>query len=75
VAPVRCGRRLIRKGLLVPYTITLTITSTAIQGSEVVATGFTATYRNAKRYSLTRCFTAPGYDKAHYVGTAAPPPS
>jgi hypothetical protein len=75
VAPVRCGRRYIRQGEFAPYSITLTITSTTTQGANVVATGFTATYWNAKRYSLTHCFTAPSHDKAHYVGVPAPPAS
>jgi hypothetical protein len=72
--PVRCGRRVFRNGERATYTITLTITSAVASGTGANATGFTATYRNPRRSGLTRCYTAPSYDSARYVGTPAPPP-
>jgi hypothetical protein len=76
-APARCGATLFRKGELVPYTITVTITGVAQQpDGSVLATTFAATYRNARRFGLTRCYSAPSYDSASYVGApSTPPPS
>jgi hypothetical protein len=72
--PIRCGRRVVKRGQRVPFTITLTITSAAAVGTTVLATGFTATYRNTHRIGLTRCYNPPSYDSAHYVGAPATPP-
>ncbi|MEA2211611.1 MAG: hypothetical protein QOF83_1559 [Solirubrobacteraceae bacterium] len=72
--PVRCGSRVFRNGERARYTITLTITAAVASGSGANATGFTATYRNPRRTGLTRCYSAPSYDSARYVGTAGPPP-
>jgi hypothetical protein len=71
--PARCGRRVYPNGERAPYTITLTITAAVASGSSASATGFTATYRNPRRVGLTRCYTAPSYDSARYVGAPTPP--
>ncbi|MDQ6836237.1 MAG: hypothetical protein M3016_08630 [Actinomycetota bacterium] len=71
---VRCAGRRYAAGERARYTITLTITSTVAQGANVIATGFTATYRNPVRVGLTPCYSAPSYDSAHYHGVPAPPP-
>jgi hypothetical protein len=74
-APARCSHRVVAAGERVPFTITLTIVGAAVQGSETVATGFTATYLNRKRVDLTRCYLAPAHDSARYIGTLNPPPA
>jgi hypothetical protein len=75
-APLRCHRRLYREGSVVPYTVTLRITTAAPQpDGSVLATGFTATYRNQGRVGHTRCFSPPSYDSARYVGTPVTPPA
>lgn len=71
----QCAGRVYNAGERARYTITLTVTSAVASGSAVSATGFTATYRNPSRTGLTRCYTAPSYDSAHYVGTPVPPGS
>jgi hypothetical protein len=59
------------KGERVPYTIRVTVTGVAQQtDGSVLATTFSATYRNPRRIGLTRCYSAPSYDSANY--TAAP---
>ncbi len=73
-APARCAGRVYSAGERAPYTLTLTVTSAVAAGDAVSATGFTATYRNPSRTGLTRCYTAPSYDSARYVGTPLPPP-
>ena len=69
----RCGNRIYRSGLRAKYTITLTVRSAVAEGSTVLATGFTATYRNPKRTGLTPCYSPPSYDSARYLGGPAPP--
>ncbi len=72
-APVRCHGRLYRRGSQVPYTITLRVTTAAPQlDGSVLATGFSATYRNRSRVGRTRCFSPPSYDSARYLGVPAP---
>ena len=74
--PLGCRGRLYAQGSVVPYTITLQITTAAPQpDGSVLATGFSATYRNQVRIGRTRCFTPPSYDSARYVGTPAPAPA
>jgi hypothetical protein len=75
-APAQCRGTLFRKGERVPYTIRVTITGVAQQpDGSVLATTFTATYRNRQRVGLTRCYSAPSYDSASYTAApaAAPP--
>ena len=72
-APLRCRGRLYPQGSLVPYTITLQITTAAPQpDGSVLATGFIATYRNQARVGRTRCYSPPSYDSARYLGVPAP---
>jgi hypothetical protein len=71
--PVRCAGRVYSAGERARYTVTLSITSATASGSTIQATGFTATYRNPSRTGLTRCYSAPAYDSARYVGAPAPP--
>lgn len=74
-APARCRGTLFRRGERVPYTIRVTITAVAQQpDGSVLATAFTASYRNRQRLGLTRCYSAPSYDSARYAGLPAPPP-
>jgi len=70
LAPVRCRGRLYRRGALVPFTITVRVTAAAALGASTVATQVHASYRNPGRIGLTRCFSAPSYDSATYVGGA-----
>jgi hypothetical protein len=74
-APARCRRTLFRKGELVSYTVRVTITGVAQQpDGSVLATTFSATYRNPRRIGLTRCYSAPAYDSASYTAAPASPP-
>jgi hypothetical protein len=68
-APVRCDGRTYKAGERANFTITLRITAAAVQGNQVEATRFTATYNNPHRIALTRCVTLPSSDAARYVGT------
>lgn len=71
-APLRCHGRLYRRGSDVPYTITLTVTTAAPQpDGSVLATGFSAAYRNRGRVGHTRCYSPPSYDSARYLGAPA----
>jgi hypothetical protein len=74
-APVRCSGRVVAAGQRVQFTITLTIVADAVEGSQRLATGFTATYLSRKRTDLSRCFLAPARDSARYRGTLNPPAS
>jgi len=75
-APVRCHGRPYPQGSVVPYTITLTITSAAVQpDGSTLATGFSAAYRNRGRIGHTRCYSPPSYDSARYLGVPVPPGS
>ncbi len=75
-APARCGGRRYAQGSDVPYTITITITAAAPQpDGSILATGFSAAYRNRGRIGHTRCYSPPSYDSARYLGVPAPPAS
>jgi hypothetical protein len=74
LAPTRCHGVRYRKGVLVPFTISLRVVTAAALGSAVQATGVSAFYRNRKRLNLTKCFAAPSYDSARYLGALLPPP-
>jgi hypothetical protein len=71
LAPTHCHGRSYRKGALVPFTLTVRIVVAAPLPTGVQATGVAAVYRNRKRINLTKCFAAPSYDSARYLG--APP--
>jgi hypothetical protein len=68
-APVRCDGRLEKNGERANFTITLRITRAVVQGNQVQATSFTATYNNTRRLALTPCVTLRSSDAARYVGT------
>jgi hypothetical protein len=67
-AALRCGSRTLRKGELVPFTITVRITKAFRFGSAVLARQISATYTNRRRINLTRCVTPLIHDAARYQG-------
>ena len=71
-APLRCGGRTWRRGASVPFTITVRVTAAVLAGSDVVATGITASYTNRSRSNRTPCVAALGHDAASYHGHLAP---
>ncbi len=70
-APLRCGRRTIRRGESVPFKIRVDITNAVLQGGVRVATRVHATYVNRKRTNLTRCVAPRAHDAAVYDGGLA----
>jgi hypothetical protein len=68
LAPSRCHGSTYRRGVLVPFTISVQITAAAPVDLEVQATEVRATYRNRRRINLTPCFAAPSYEAAGYLG-------
>ena len=68
VAPMRCAGQSYAKGEAVPFSITVRVTAAATVGSQVLAGGVRAFYRNPRRIGLTRCVTAPAHDAARYTG-------
>jgi hypothetical protein len=70
-APLRCGRRRIRRGELVRFRITLSITAAVDLGNTVIASRIDARYRSTSRQNLTRCVAFPGRDAARYTGAVA----
>jgi hypothetical protein len=76
-APLRCAGHRVRRGESVPFTITVRITATAIEGGTEVASAVKASYANRSRRNLTQCVAIPGHDAATYTGTltALPPPT
>jgi hypothetical protein len=67
-APLRCGRRTLRHGELVPFTISVQITKAFVFGNAVLARQISATYTNRRRINLTRCVTPLIHDAARYRG-------
>jgi hypothetical protein len=67
-APVRCGGQTDRRGELVPFTVTVTISAAAETQFGVIATRVNATYTNPRRINRTRCVANPGSDAASYHG-------
>lgn len=68
LAPVRCAGRWYAKGEAVPFSITVRITAAQTVGTQVIATGVRAFYRNPRRIGLTKCLSAPARDAARYTG-------
>jgi hypothetical protein len=68
IAPARCHGVTYRKGMLVPFSISVQITGFGAVGPLVQATQLHAAYNNRKRINLTRCVAAPSYDAAVYGG-------
>ncbi len=67
-APLRCGRRIYRRGEAVPFTITVQVTATTPVGGSLMASRISATYVNRLRRNLTPCLSLPGHDAASYLG-------
>jgi hypothetical protein len=68
-APLKCGRNTYRKGLLAPFTVTVTVTKALRDPTgQLVATRVKATYTNRSRRNLTQCVALPGHDAASYHG-------
>ena len=68
-APLKCGKTVFRRGLLVPFTVTVTVTAALRdQTGTLVATRVNATYTNKARHNLTKCVAFPGHDAASYHG-------
>ncbi|MGZ4202944.1 MAG: hypothetical protein ACXVRH_12890 [Thermoleophilaceae bacterium] len=68
-APARCGRRTYARGILVPFTIAVRVTSVGPNAAGVlVARHLRAQYRNTSRTNLTPCVSALGHDAASYHG-------
>ncbi len=67
-APLRCGRRTLRQGELVPFAITVQVTRAVLIGGTVVASQISATYTNRRRINLTPCVTPLIHDAARYRG-------
>jgi hypothetical protein len=68
IAPASCHGVSYRKGMLVPFTMSVRITAFGVLGPLVQATRVRATYRSRKRINLTRCVAAPSSDAAGYGG-------
>jgi hypothetical protein len=68
-APLRCRGRVNPRGELVPFEITVTITSAVVDSSGGVLAGrINAAYTNRGRRNLTRCVEPPSHDAATYHG-------
>ena len=73
-AALRCRGHRYAQGSVAPFTITLRITTAAIQpDGSLLATGFSATYRNQGRVGHTPCYSPPSYDSARYIGVPIAP--
>jgi hypothetical protein len=73
-APVRCARHVWPRGALVPFTITVRITTATATNTDIVTTAITATYINRARINRTPCVAVLGHDAASYTGTLLVPP-
>ncbi len=71
-APLRCGGRIYRRGALVPFTVTVTVSAAAATRLGVLATRVNATYTNRTRINRTRCVAGLGSDGAKYHGHLVP---
>jgi hypothetical protein len=71
-APLSCGQHTWRRGSMVPFTITVRVTTAALAGSDVVATRISATYTNRSRSNRTSCVAVLGHDAAVYTGQVVP---
>ncbi len=68
-APARCGSRTYARGILVPFTIAVRVTSAGQNAAGVlVVKRLRAQYTNASRTNLTPCVSALGHDAASYHG-------
>jgi hypothetical protein len=67
-APLRCAGRTNPRGELVPFRVSVTVTTAIVSGGTTVAGRINATYTNAARTNLTRCVEPPSHDAATYHG-------
>jgi hypothetical protein len=67
-APLRCAGRLYRRGALVPFSVTVTVSAAVAIGAGVYATRLDATYSNRLRINRTPCVASLGNDAATYHG-------
>lgn len=74
-AALRCRGRLVPRGLVVPYQITVQVAQAAAIEGIAFASALTATYTNLHRIDRTRCPIGPSHDAAQYSGAAAPLPT
>jgi PKD repeat protein len=70
-----CRGRLVPRGLVVPYRITVQVAQVAAIEGIGFASQLTATYTNLRRIDRTRCPIGPSHDAAQYTGAAAPLPT
>ena len=68
-APLQCGRHVWPRGALIPFTITVQITTAVTTSNDIAATAITATYTNTARINRTPCVGVLGHDAASYAGT------
>lgn len=73
-AGLRCRGRRYRRGLVVPYEITVQVAQAVPVEGIAFAGQLTATYTNLRRIDRTRCPIGPSHDAARYAGAAAPLP-
>jgi PKD repeat protein len=74
-AGLRCRGRRYRRGLIVPYRITVQVAGAVAMQGIAFAAQLTATYTNLRRIDRTPCPLGPSHDAARYTGTAAPLPA
>lgn len=67
--PLRCGDRTYRRGGLVPFTITVRISSVVTVQSTPFAMGISASYVNRRRINRTPCPGSIGHDAVAYTGS------
>ncbi len=71
-APLRCSGRLYRAGELVPFRITVTITTAIASAGAIIAGRINARYVGAARVNRTPCVAFLGHDAARYHGHLIP---
>jgi hypothetical protein len=69
LVPVRCGRRLLRRGETEPFTITVRVTAARPTPVGVVASAITARFRGGPRINQTHCVAVAGREAATFQGT------
>lgn len=71
-APLRCSGRLYPAGEVVPFRVTVTITSATASAGGVIAGRVDARYVNRSRSNRTPCVAFLGHDAARYHGFLIP---
>jgi PKD repeat protein len=72
---LRCRGRTFRRGLSVPFHITVSVIQAVTEQGIPFASVLSATYTNPRRTDKTACPIGPSHDAAHYTGVAAQLPS